>query len=683
MTQLTRALHGLGLVALTTALSCSQESTLSAPGPSADRLESFLSESSTLPRRTALLVGVGDYGPSGLHDLPGCRNDVELMRALLSDRFGFPETEIFVLLDDQATHKNIVQAFDEVLLKRSGPETQAIFYMAGHGSRVHDLSGEKTAEVDSMDSTFLAYDSRMGGLRGEHDISDDELRCLMEALTRKTEHVLAITDSCHSGDLMRGGSERSVPNGEASVDFDWVRDFFPEEATLTEDGPGERLEDSRYVHLAATRRDQLAREVQVEIGGQVRTHGALTYYLVRALEQAQRDTTWRQVAASVSAIVQKEAHQTISVAGNLDRGVFNGKFTPAFGYEARMLGSEDSLLVYAGFLLGLRAGSQLEVWNNAGDHLIGEVKVIDIRPDCARAQWTTEDHPTAAGVAYRVREVRRGFGQPALRIHAQDNELISQLKGAPLAEFIEEIALADYVLTKDVDSQLILREVGGVLVSRDGNSLETILAKEVTFLGLCELASERGELPIEMTFRTPTLAELEDLRREQLTVKPVRVLEVPSSKSARVEGQAIGASAYQVGIFDLRNTGEVDLFVCVLSLEESRARTLLKLSGSEKQIVVAAGATASVPVGLVVREDFPKDRPMLDRYIALAFDHKLRDTQWLEATGALRSGSAPLPGILQSAFNPSNTRGDTPEKLSPKGWGVDYVDLLVVHPLGE
>ncbi|MCA8971699.1 MAG: caspase family protein, partial [Planctomycetes bacterium] len=67
--------------------------------------------------KVALLVGIDDYQAGGegatFHDLQGCVRDVQRFRStLLSPRFGFKPEDIVVLTNEQATHENIVRAFD-------------------------------------------------------------------------------------------------------------------------------------------------------------------------------------------------------------------------------------------------------------------------------------------------------------------------------------------------------------------------------------------------------------------------------------------------------------------------------------------------------------------------------------------------------------------------------------------
>jgi metacaspase-1 len=87
------------------------------------------------PRKIALLVGINDYKSKPLQ---GCLSDVQLQRHLLKHRFGFKETDIHTLTDKDATRENILQAFEEYLIKQARPDDVVVFHYSGHGSRIVD-----------------------------------------------------------------------------------------------------------------------------------------------------------------------------------------------------------------------------------------------------------------------------------------------------------------------------------------------------------------------------------------------------------------------------------------------------------------------------------------------------------------------------------------------------------------
>ena len=140
-------------------------------------------------KKLALLVGINNYKSEKIPKLRGAVNDVNGMKRLLVERFGFPSTSVMVLTDEQATREGILHAFREHLIARAEPGTVAVFYFSGHGSRMIDIDGD---ELDGWDETIVPYDSRLGDV---FDIDDDLQGELFEALTEKTKFVTAIFDS--------------------------------------------------------------------------------------------------------------------------------------------------------------------------------------------------------------------------------------------------------------------------------------------------------------------------------------------------------------------------------------------------------------------------------------------------------------------------------------------------------
>jgi hypothetical protein len=72
-----------------------------------------------MPARHALLIGINRYTQIPNVDLAGCVNDMELMRSLLTDRFGFPAEHTRTLRDEEATQEGIRGALNELAAGRA------------------------------------------------------------------------------------------------------------------------------------------------------------------------------------------------------------------------------------------------------------------------------------------------------------------------------------------------------------------------------------------------------------------------------------------------------------------------------------------------------------------------------------------------------------------------------------
>ncbi|MFM8306458.1 MAG: caspase family protein, partial [Microcystis aeruginosa] len=108
------------------------------------------------PRKRALLVGVNNYPDTRWIPLEGAVNDVKLQQELLIHRFGFQSDQILLLTDHEATRENILQAFEEHLIKWAQPGDVVVFHFSGHGSQVFDPD---QIFQDGQVSTIVPVDS--------------------------------------------------------------------------------------------------------------------------------------------------------------------------------------------------------------------------------------------------------------------------------------------------------------------------------------------------------------------------------------------------------------------------------------------------------------------------------------------------------------------------------------------
>lgn len=171
------------------------------------------------PTYHALLVGIQDY-PSGnyprggeVYSLSAPENDVALVRDVLESRFDMPPDNIVILVNERATHTGIKQAFVN-LTKRVNSGDFVYIHYAGHGSQADDENDDE--ERSSKDQTWVSYGARSGRFTGDDDLDvlDDEINEWLLPLYAKTDHVVFVSDSCHSATVGRGErltTVRAVP----------------------------------------------------------------------------------------------------------------------------------------------------------------------------------------------------------------------------------------------------------------------------------------------------------------------------------------------------------------------------------------------------------------------------------------------------------------------------------------
>ncbi|MFT7670822.1 MAG: hypothetical protein ACI8X5_003535 [Planctomycetota bacterium] len=642
------------------------------------------------PPDIALLVGINKYaaGEWAPQALSGCINDVANMQALLIERFGFDPKEIRVLLNEAATHEALIQAFDEHLLRKVRPGSTVVLYLSGHGSRIPDASGDFSAEPDGYDSTFLAYDSRADKLRGERDVTDDELRSLLSVLTHVTDQVIVISDTCHSGGIVRGKqTARSAPLGLAQADMAYVRKFWPEDVALEEDGPGTGLDPSRYLHVAAAERDQRAWELELsDETGTEQHHGAMTYFLVRALERARPETTWREVVDDTAVRVAAYRFQNVNYLGNVNREVFGGKSHTVQGFRTQVKG--NGLVVRAGALVGLRTDSMLVISKADGTSL-GVARVVRVTPSAARAEWVEAiPQPPPEGVL-RALELSRGSEEPQLRVHLELDQFTLPMDSAFL-EFVDDDKPADYVIEERGDGLYLRTEEGIDLHTTPiltGESLreklESTAREEVRWRALCDLAAERGQYPLRASIRPATAAEAEDYPNYRTVIE----LPSPDNEAGGCTVRLIGgripqseAPSSSLAMLEIVNTYDMDLNVGVLSLEESREISMA-FPVDQGSALLAAGERRLCPISILARGEWPLDRPMRDRYIVVAWKRPF-DLKQFERKATQRGDGNAAPPLLENALLGPLTRGSA-TNVSYRGWGISCVDVLVTMPIRE
>lgn len=114
------------------------------------------------PETHAILVGIGEY-PGPLPALRGPKNDVFSMKEILLARN--PNSKINVLLDKQATKKNIIENIFSIA-REIDKEKTLLIYLSGHGTISSgvsfyfpsDIQFENNSSINSIDLTNFVED---------------------------------------------------------------------------------------------------------------------------------------------------------------------------------------------------------------------------------------------------------------------------------------------------------------------------------------------------------------------------------------------------------------------------------------------------------------------------------------------------------------------------------------------
>jgi len=241
----------------------------------------------------ALLIGIGDYTHE-VTDLEGPPHDIEALKRLLIERWGFDARNVTVLLDKEATKQNILAAIGS-LPQKTSPGDIIFLYFSGHGTSSYELADVgldgNTGALVPADLTLEAADLRASLIVGSRD-----LRPLLEKLD-KDRQVFAVFDACYSGAAVRNlralGRPRYIALPTRGVSTRAIASTFAEEedtpfGSLTAKSPPYPY--SNVLYISAASKSEAARDITtVDIRmGRAQTvdgqpHGALTNALLNGL----------------------------------------------------------------------------------------------------------------------------------------------------------------------------------------------------------------------------------------------------------------------------------------------------------------------------------------------------------------------------------------------------------------
>ena len=141
-------------------------------------------------QRTALIVGIGQYGSPDIPSLSGVVHDFDSARKMAL-AMGIDEKNITVLRDAAATKANILSQFKR--LSDITPEgARAFIYFSGHGTRWQDPQAGGCVEG------LLTYDGQT--------LTHKEIAQATDKLSQKADKVIALFDACHSGGVTNAGT---------------------------------------------------------------------------------------------------------------------------------------------------------------------------------------------------------------------------------------------------------------------------------------------------------------------------------------------------------------------------------------------------------------------------------------------------------------------------------------------
>jgi hypothetical protein len=273
-------------------------------------LLAFGPQERTASTHWALIVGISDY----IHfedveggDLPGAEHDARRMRDALVVARSFPEDNVRMLLNHDATKAAIEEGVTGWLVQNARPGDNVVIFFAGHGSQMWDEDGD---EDDGLDETLAPADVLAGST--DFDISDDEFNVWLGMLP--TDNVLVVLDNCNSGT----GTRDVTPFSRGRLLGRDIDALERPEGAARRALPGQGLDETgfdvgraRVLEFAAAQPDQIAVDAFFpESDGREAFHGgAFTTFLVQQLWKAPAEATYEQVFRNAREALKRNRFQ--------------------------------------------------------------------------------------------------------------------------------------------------------------------------------------------------------------------------------------------------------------------------------------------------------------------------------------------------------------------------------------
>ncbi len=343
----------------------------------------------------ALLVGIDEY-TSSVNPLEGCVNDITAVKEYLEDSIQAENLHIRTLLNQEATRENVINGFREHLCQ-AGSEDVALFYFAGHGAQEKAPKEFWKIEPDHKNETILCYDSR----KDHWDLADKEINQLIDEVAAKNPHITIVMDCCHSGAGSRGSSDtRRAPIDkrqrpiESYIISKAKLEQLSTSGSLESNPSGWNLSTARYVFMAACRDIEEAKEYT----GDGKRRGAFSYFLIKTLQDAKGNLTYRDLfkhtQAMITAKVKEQSPQLeATVQEDIQQPFLGGVITSRTPYFTVSHHPDDGWVIDGGAIHGIvnpvdgeTTTLALFPFNSSSQQLsklsaaLGEAQVTEVKP---------------------------------------------------------------------------------------------------------------------------------------------------------------------------------------------------------------------------------------------------------------------------------------------------------------
>lgn len=520
------------------------------------------------PTHWALMIGISDY----IHfddveggDLPGAQYDAMGMRDVLLQKYEFPEENIRLLLNGEATRAAIEESITGWLAQNARPGDNVVVFYAGHGSQMWDESGD---EDDGLDETLAPAD--VSPTSTEFDISDDTFGEWLAELP--TDNVVVLLDNCNSGTGTRDVTpfSRSRQLGRDVNDITKPATVARRALPGQEDETGFDAGSARVLELAAAQPHQAAVDAFFpgEEGEEPYHGGAFTTYLVRHLWRAPADATYEEVFRDVHEALKRNRFQQDP---HLSEDVPLKGMSLFFVEGGEPMAADASLPVTAadgatatlggGQTLGITTGSVFST---------GSATLIVESVDQARASARVSGGSVSAGD--RARLVGYRYATTPLRVNVSglDTETVDALAAAAA-------------------------ERGGVTLVRQEGAFSHVLVRrrgtELRIVGADGFVRHEG-LPVGAA----GAAEVAEILSAESAAKSLGDMENPAQPFGVEVRLAGGRTAFGLGEeISFHATSHRDGYLTLVDLGTDGTVAVLLPNGAQPSLRVQAGQEISFP----------------------------------------------------------------------------------------
>jgi hypothetical protein len=220
---------------------------------------------------------------------------------LLVGHYGFAKDNVKLLLDAEATKANIMANLKSMVTEAK-PGDMLVFTNSSHGTYVADTSGDE----EKYDEAMCPYDIP------NNLIIDDELRELFAKLAKGVS-LTVISDSCFSGTVTRAAVSEIIP-GLRTPDDRRVRFLNPALMGMKVlQNPWKAKPKGKAKYPESKMKDVLLsgctdKEYSYDALIDGMYHGAMTYYALKAIEEANYQITLQQLEKRVNFLLDQNQY---------------------------------------------------------------------------------------------------------------------------------------------------------------------------------------------------------------------------------------------------------------------------------------------------------------------------------------------------------------------------------------